>query len=59
MFFVGEYMGVTLISAMISVLFFRGLAGPGSPRRGLVSDQDLFLHFIFCSCAGRLAAAAI
>ena len=31
MFFVGEYMGVTLISAMISVLFFGGWLGPLLP----------------------------
>lgn len=31
MFFVGEYMGVTLISAMITVLFFGGWLGPGLP----------------------------
>lgn len=31
MFFVGEYLGVTLISAMITVLFFGGWLGPGLP----------------------------
>jgi len=31
MFFVGEYMGITLISAMIAVLFFGGWLGPGLP----------------------------
>jgi NADH-quinone oxidoreductase subunit H len=31
MFFVGEYMGVTLISVMISVLFFGGWLGPWLP----------------------------
>ena len=31
MFFVGEYLGVTLISAMISVLFFGGWLGPVLP----------------------------
>lgn len=31
MFFVGEYLGVTLISAMISVLFFGGWLGPALP----------------------------
>jgi NADH-quinone oxidoreductase subunit H len=31
MFFVGEYLGVTLISAMISVLFFGGWLGPILP----------------------------
>ena len=34
MFFVGEYMGITLISAMISVFFFGGWLGPVLP--GLV-----------------------
>jgi NADH-quinone oxidoreductase subunit H len=32
MFFVGEYMGITLISAMITVLFFGGWLGPGLPH---------------------------
>ncbi len=31
LFFVGEYLGVVLISAMISVLFFGGWLGPGLP----------------------------
>ena len=31
MFFVGEYMGITLISAMITVLFFGGWLGPWLP----------------------------
>ncbi len=31
MFFVGEYMGITLISALIAVLFFGGWLGPGLP----------------------------
>ena len=31
MFFVGEYLGVTLISAMIATLFFGGWLGPGLP----------------------------
>ncbi len=31
MFFVGEYVGVTLISAMITALFFGGWLGPGLP----------------------------
>lgn len=31
MFFVGEYMGITLISAMISVFFFGGWLGPVLP----------------------------
>jgi NADH-quinone oxidoreductase subunit H len=31
MFFVGEYMGITLISGMIAVLFFGGWLGPALP----------------------------
>ncbi len=31
MFFVGEYVGITLISAMITTLFFGGWLGPGLP----------------------------
>jgi NADH-quinone oxidoreductase subunit H len=31
MFFVGEYMGITLISAMVTVLFFGGWLGPWLP----------------------------
>jgi len=45
MFFVGEYMGVTLISGMISVLFFGGWLGPVLP--GLV--WFLIKTFVFIS----------
>jgi NADH-quinone oxidoreductase subunit H len=31
MFFVGEYLGVTLISSLISILFFGGWLGPWLP----------------------------
>lgn len=31
MFFVGEYLGITLISALIAILFFGGWLGPGLP----------------------------
>ena len=58
MFFVGEYMGVTLISGMIPFCFWR-LAGSRSSRTGLVSHQDIFLHFILCSTAGGPSASAI
>jgi NADH-quinone oxidoreductase subunit H len=37
MFFVGEYLGVTLISLMIATLFFGGWLGPGS--YGLAAGQ--------------------
>jgi len=45
MFFVGEYMGITLISGMISVLFFGGWLGPFLP--GIV----WFLIKTFCFIA--------
>jgi len=45
MFFVGEYMGITLISGMISVLFFGGWLGPVLP--GLV--WILIKTFVFIS----------
>src|SRR5262245_45260508 len=46
MFFVGEYMAITLISAMISVLFLGGWLGPVLP--GLV--WFLIKTFFFISC---------
>jgi NADH-quinone oxidoreductase subunit H len=45
MFFVGEYLGVTLISAMITVLFFGGWLGPVLP------PIVWFLLKIFCFIA--------
>jgi NADH-quinone oxidoreductase subunit H len=53
MFFVGEYMGITLISAMISVLFFGGWLGPVFP--GLV--WFLIKTFFFISCFVLVRAA--
>ena len=53
MFFVGEYMGVTLISAMISVLFFGGWLGPVLP--GLL--WFLIKTFFFISFFVLLRAA--
>ena len=53
MFFVGEYMGVTLISAMISVLFFGGWLGPVLP--GVV--WFLLKTFFFISFFVLLRAA--
>jgi len=53
MFFVGEYMGVTLISGMISVLFFGGWLGPVLP--GLV--WFLIKTFFFISIFVLVRAA--
>ena len=59
MFFVGEYMGVTLISAMISVLFFGGWLGPVLPGLVWLLIKTFVLHFVFRSGAGRFASPAI
>jgi len=53
MFFVGEYMGVTLISSMISILFFGGWLGPVLP--GLV--WFLIKTFFFISIFVLVRAA--
>lgn len=46
MFFVGEYMGITLISAMIAVLFFGGWLGPVLPGvLWLLIKTFLFIAF--------------
>lgn len=53
MFFVGEYMGITLISALISVLFFGGWLGPVLP--GVI--WLLIKTFVFISFFVLLRAA--
>lgn len=47
MFFVGEYMAVTLMSAMITLLFFGGWLGPFLPPVLWFVIKTLFLTFIF------------
>ncbi|MCA9508404.1 MAG: NADH-quinone oxidoreductase subunit H, partial [Myxococcales bacterium] len=42
MFFVGEYMGITLMSAMMTILFFGGWQGPILPP---------FIWFMLKTCA--------
>jgi len=54
MFFVGEYLGVILISAMISVLFFGGWLGPGLPPVAW-----FFIKTIFFICFFILLRAAL
>ena len=44
MFFVGEYIGVTLISAAISLLYFGGWLGPILPPASLVCHQNSVIH---------------
>lgn len=47
MFFVGEYLGVTLISAMIVVLFFGGWRGPWLPPVVWFAVKTLFFISLF------------
>lgn len=47
MFFVGEYMGVTLMSAMITLLFFGGWQGPILPAVAWFIIKTLLVTFIF------------
>ncbi len=54
MFFVGEYIGVILVSALISVLFFGGWAGPFLPP-----ILWLFLKTFFFICFFILLRAAL
>jgi NADH-quinone oxidoreductase subunit H len=47
MFFVGEYMGVMLISVMISVLFFGGWLGPWLPPLAWIVLKTFFFIMFF------------
>ena len=53
MFFVGEYLGVTLISALIAVLFLRRLAGSVVAADRLVFASRHFSLFVFLFCCAR------
>jgi NADH-quinone oxidoreductase subunit H len=47
MFFVGEYMGVTLISATIALLFFGGWLGPVLPPPVWLAAKTMFFICLF------------
>jgi NADH-quinone oxidoreductase subunit H len=47
MFFVGEYLGVTLVSCLITVLFFGGWLGPGLPPLVWFALKTLFFISFF------------
>ena len=47
MFFVGEYMGVTLISATIALLFFGGWLGPVLPPHVWLAAKTMFFICLF------------
>ncbi len=54
MFFVGEYLGVTLISAMITVLFFGGWLGPVLPPIVWFLLKTFFFIALFILLRGAL-----
>ena len=59
MFFLGEYLGITLISAMIVTLFFGGWLGPWLPPLALVYPEDFFLYLLFHPAPGLPAETAL
>jgi NADH-quinone oxidoreductase subunit H len=51
MFLVGEYLGITLVSCLITILFFGGWLGTGVfAANSLVFDKKCFVssYFLFC-----------
>ena len=59
MFFVGEYLGVTLISAMITVLFFGGWLGPVLPPIVWFLLKTFFFISLFILLRGVPAAPTV
>ncbi len=59
MFFVGEYLGVILISALIVGALLWRLARSGAAADRLVRAEDDVFHLFFYSAAGGVAAAAV
>ena len=59
MFFVGEYLGLTLISMMITTLFLGGWQGPILPRVRLVLRQDLHPDRLLRAAEGIAPQAAL
>ena len=59
MFFVGEYLGITLISALVVTLFFGGWLGPWFPADRLVRLEGIRLHLLLHPASGVAAAAAV
>jgi NADH-quinone oxidoreductase subunit H len=54
MFFVGEYMGVMLISAMLTLLYFGGWLGPVLPAPVWFGIKTLFFICVFVLLRGAL-----
>ena len=59
MFFLGEYIGLTLVSAMIVTLFLGGWRGPVLPPVSVVFPEDHALRRVFHSRPRVASAAAI
>ena len=59
MFFIGEYLGIMLISAMIVTLFFGGWLGPVAAAARLVPAEDVRLRrLLHPACARRCRGRA-
>ena len=54
MFFVGEYLGITLISVMIATLFFGGWLGPVLPPPVWLAHKDFRLYQLLHPVAREL-----
>ena len=59
MFFVGEYVAITLISALIATLFFGGWLGPWLPGVVWFLIKTLHLHHLLHPRARHVPAAAL
>ena len=59
MFFVGEYLGIMLISAMIATLFFGGWLGPVLPPIVWFLLKTFVFICFFILLRARLPAAAL
>ena len=59
MFFIGEYLGITLISAMVVTLFFGGWLRAVASADRLVRAEDLRAHLRLHPASGHAAAAAV
>ncbi len=59
LFMVGEYVAITLISALITALFFGGWLGPWLPGWLWFAHQDVHLHQLLHHRARHLPAAAL
>jgi NADH-quinone oxidoreductase subunit H len=60
MFFIGEYLGITLISAMTATMFFGGWLGPSfSATMGLVLFKNICIHTVLYTASGVPSTATL